>query len=133
MNSWSFAEIKRQIEYKAAWEGIPIIQLARLETRGTSELCPRCGKKITQVDRRQLWCDQCKKWMMDRDVVAAMNISIKGLARFASSKGLAGEAMVQESGRKEPVILKVDASKLSRYQQRLNRTFEPNAYRSVFM
>jgi transposase len=70
---------------------------------------------------------------MDRDVVAAMNISIKGLARFASSKGLAGEAMVQESGRKEPVILKVDASKLSRYQQRLNRTFEPNAYRSVFM
>jgi putative transposase len=123
MNSWSFAEIKCQIEYKAAWEGIPIIQLSRLETRGTSQLCPRCGKKITQVDRRQLWCYQCKKWM-DRDVVAAMNISIKGLA---------GEAMVQESCMKEPVILKVDASKLSRYQQRLNRTFEPNAYRSVFM
>jgi hypothetical protein len=70
---------------------------------------------------------------MDRDMVAAINKSIKGLARFASSKGLAGEAMVQECGRKEPVILKVDASKLSRYQQRLNRTFEPNAYPSAFM
>jgi len=114
MNSWSFAEIKRQIEYKAAWEGIPVIQLSVKETRGTSQLCPRCGKKITQMDRktRQLWCAECKRWM-DRDVVAAMNISIKGLARFASSKGLAGEAMVQESGSKELVILRVDASKLS--------------------
>jgi hypothetical protein len=67
-----------------------------------------------QGDRkfRELWCAEYKKWM-DRDVVATMNISIKELARFGSSKGLAGEAMVQESGRKEPVILRVDASKLA--------------------
>ncbi|MCI0559055.1 MAG: transposase [Nitrososphaera sp.] len=110
LNGWSFAEVKRQIEYKAKWEGLPIIQLSRSETRGTSQLCPRCGKKITQVDRfRQLWCAECKKWM-DRDVVAAMNISIKGLARFASSKGLAGEAM--KGNPATPVILRVDASKL---------------------
>ncbi|MGI0015057.1 MAG: zinc ribbon domain-containing protein [Nitrososphaera sp.] len=112
LNGWSFAEVKRQIEYKAIWEGLPVIQLSVKETRSTSQLCPRCGKKLTQVDRknRQLWCAECKGWM-DRDVVAAMNLSIKGLARFASSKGLAGEAMVQESGSQEPVILKVDASK----------------------
>jgi len=112
LNSWSFAEIKRLITYKAAWEGVPVIQLSVTETRGTSQLCPRCGKKITQVDRktRQLWCDQCKKWM-DRDVVAAMNLSIKGLARFASSKGLAGEAM--KGNPTMPVILRVDASKLT--------------------
>jgi transposase len=47
---------------------------------------------------------------MDRDVVAAMNISIKGLARFASSQGLAGEAM--KGNPTIPVILRVDASKL---------------------
>lgn len=130
LNSWSFAEIKRQIEYKATWEGVPIIQLSVKDTRNTSQLCPRCGKKITQVDRklRQLWCEQCKKWM-DRDVVAVMNLSIKGLARFASSQGAASEAMVQESHSKEMVILKVDAAKLSRYRYhaRLDRTFEPNA------
>ncbi len=116
LNDWSFAEVKRQIEYKAAWEGLPIIQLSVKETRGTSQLCPRCGKRIAQVDRktRQLWCDLCKRWM-DRDVVAAMNLSIKGLQRFCSSQGLAGEAMVQESGSEEPAILRVDASKLSRY------------------
>ncbi len=112
LNGWSFAEVKRQIEYKSAWEGLPIIQLSVKETRGTSQLCPRCGKKITQVDRktRQLWCAGCERWM-DRDVVAAMNLSIKGLARFASSKGLAGEAM--NGNPTTPVILRVDASKLA--------------------
>ena len=112
MNGWSYSEIKRQIEYKAKWEGVPVIQLSVSETRGTSQLCPRCGKKIAQVDRlsRQLWCAECKKWM-DRDIAAAINISIKGLARFASSKGRAGEAM--KGNLTTPVILRVDASKLT--------------------
>jgi putative transposase len=112
LNGWSFAEIRRQIEYKAAWEGVPIIQLSVKETRGTSQLCPRCGKKIAQVDRRtrQLWCAECKRWM-DRDVVASMNLSIKGLQRFCSSKGLASEAMKWNPDM--PVILRVDASKLT--------------------
>jgi hypothetical protein len=42
-----------------------------------------------------------------------MNLSLKGLLRFGSPQGAAGEAMVQELGSKEPVILKVDAAKLS--------------------
>jgi putative transposase len=106
MNSWSFAGIKRLITYKAAWEGVPVIQLSVAETRGTSQLCPRCGKKITQVDRktRQLWCDHCKRWM-DRDVVGAMNTSIKGRSRFERSQGLAGEAM--KGNPTTPVILRV--------------------------
>jgi hypothetical protein len=49
---------------------------------------------------------------MDSDVVAAMNLSIKGLQRFCSSKGLAGEAM-KGNLMMAPVILKVDAGKLS--------------------
>ena len=112
MNGWSFFEVKRQIEYKAKWEGVPVIQLTKGETRGTSQLCPQCGKKITQVDRltRRLHCAQCNRWM-DRDIVAAMNISIKGLARFASSKGAAGEAM--RGNPTSPVILRVDAAKLA--------------------
>ena len=111
LNGWSFAEVKRQIGYKAQWEGVPVIQLSVSETRGTSQLCPRCGEKITQVDRfRQLYCAQCNKWM-DRDMVAAMNISIKGRSRFERSKGLAGEAM--KGNPTNTVILRVDASKLA--------------------
>jgi putative transposase len=113
LNGWSFAEVKRQIEYKASWEGIPVIQLSVKETSGTSQLCPRCGKKITQVDKktRQLYCVVCNRWM-DRDVVAAMNLSIRGLAWFASSQGLANEA-VNGNSERDPIILRVDASKLT--------------------
>jgi hypothetical protein len=53
---------------------------------------------------------------MDRDVVAAVNLSIKGLARFASSQGAASEAM-KGNVEKEPLILRVDAAKLSHRQQ----------------
>ena len=110
MNGWSFAEIKRQIEYKAKWNGIPVIQLSKKETRGTSTLCPKCGKRLQeQRASRELWCESCQR-LMDRDVVAVMNQSLRGLLRFSSSKGGADEAMVQKSG--TPVILKVDASKL---------------------
>lgn len=115
MNDWSFAEIKRLITYKAAWEGIPVIQLNRAETRNTSKLCPRCGKR-TQVaeradlfHRRQLLCLECNKWM-DRDVAAAMNLSIRGWLRFSHSKGDAGEAM-KGNPERDPVVLRADASK----------------------
>jgi putative transposase len=119
MNSWPFHELKRQIEYKAAWEGVKVFTLTKGQTRGTSQICPRCGKRLQGADRhdfihrRQLWCQVCNRWM-DRDVVAAMNIAKKGADAFQRSKGLAGEAMVQEPGSvMTPAILKVDASKLS--------------------
>jgi len=117
MNSVPWFEIKRQIEYKAAWNGVPVIQLSKEETRGTSKSCPACGERLqedrySRVHRRELWCGKCGKWR-DRDLVAVMNISRKGWLRFgqSSAKGEADEAMVQEP-RKEGILLKVDASKL---------------------
>ena len=110
-NHWPFAEIKRQIEYKAQWSGVPIIHLAKSETSGTSSQCYQCGERL-QGDRakpRQLWCQKCGKWF-DRDLVAVMTISSKGWLRFDHSKGEAGEAMVQEPS-KEAVIMRADASK----------------------
>ncbi|MGI0069527.1 MAG: IS200/IS605 family accessory protein TnpB-related protein, partial [Nitrosopumilaceae archaeon] len=112
MNGWSFSEIKRQIEYKSRWSGIPVIQLSKKETRGTSTLCPRCGKRLQeQRASRDLWCEYCQRWQ-DRDVVAVMNQSLRGLSRFDSSKGDAGEAMKGNVDNSQPLILKVDASKL---------------------
>ncbi len=118
MNNWSFSEIKRQIEYKARWNGIPVVQLSKKETRGTSILCPKCGKRlqeqrtlISSEHYRELWCEFCKRWF-DRDVVAVMNQSLRGLSKLDSSKGDAGEAMKGNLGNAMPVILRVDASKL---------------------
>ena len=112
LNSWSFAEIKRLITYKAQWEGVPVIQLSASQTRGTSQLCPLCGKRVQadRLHRRELYCQHCDRWF-DRDVVAAMNIARKGAEVFQRSQGLANEAM--KGNPMMPVILRVDASKLS--------------------
>jgi len=117
MNSVPWYEIKRQVEYKAAWEGVPVIQLTKSETRGTSKLCPVCGERLLEdrAHKRQLWCNVCKRWL-DRDVIVVMNISYRGWLRFRQSKGEAGEAMIQEP-EKTTAILQVDASKLSRILQ----------------
>ena len=125
MNSWPFAEIKKQIEYKAAWEGVPVITLTKGETRGTTMDCPRCGERLQvpiQGDMehyRQLWCQGCKRWR-DRDVVAVLNISRRGWLRFdhSSKEGGAGEAVKGNAEHeREPLVLRVDASKLRQLAQ----------------
>ena len=119
MNSWPFAELKRQVEYKAAWEGVPVIVLTKGETRGTTMDCPRCGERLQSALRgdtehyRQLWCEGCKRWE-DRDIAAVLNISRRGWVRFAQSKGGASEAVKGNAEHEgEPLILRVDASKPS--------------------
>jgi putative transposase len=112
LNSWPFSEMKRQIAYKAQWEGVPIIQLSTSETKGTSQLCPQCGKRLQadRLHRRESYCQECDRWL-DRNVVAAMNIARKGAEVFQRSQGLAGEAM--RGNPTTPVILRVSASKLA--------------------
>ncbi|MDA4136453.1 MAG: zinc ribbon domain-containing protein [Thaumarchaeota archaeon] len=126
MNSWPFYEIKRQIEYKAAWEGVQVITLTKGETRGTTMDCPRCGERLQVPVRgdeehyRQLWCEVCRKWTA-RDVVAVLNISRRGRLRFDRSErkeGGAEEAVKGNAGHDgEPLILRVDASKLRQSKQ----------------
>ena len=110
MNSWPFYELQRQIQYKSAWEGIPVRFVSPVRT---SILCPICGSRTQedQYQHRQSWCSSCKR-TMDRDVVAAMNISYKGLQRFCNPSGLSDEAMKWNLGNAMPVILRVDGSKL---------------------
>jgi len=110
LNSWSFYELQRQIQYKAEWEGIPV---SFVDPKRTSKLCPICGDAI-QEDRfhtRKLWCINCKR-SMDRDVVASMNIAYKGWSRFCHPRGLSVEAMNGNVEYLQPLILRVDGSKL---------------------
>ena len=108
MNSWSYGELQRQIEYKARWEGVRVIYVS---ARNTSKRCSICGYKTLESTQRQLWCPNCGS-ILDRDENAARNLAARGL-RF-SPNGPPGEAMVEE---REPenttLILKVDGGKLS--------------------
>ncbi len=120
-SSFPYGEFEREAKYKALWEEVPVFTLTKSETRGTTLDCPRCGERLQVASRwdekhhRQLWCPKCKRWA-DRDVIAVLNISHRGLLRFRSSKGEVGEAVNgnprKEWSSQEPVILRVDASKL---------------------
>jgi putative transposase len=125
MNSWPFQEVMRQVEYKAAWAGVPVITLTKAETRGTTMDCPQCGERLQvpilgdKDHHRQLWCDKCGRWR-DRDLVAVLNISRRGWLRLDHSRRREGEAKEAMRGNPEhegePVILRVDASKLPKTQ-----------------
>jgi len=108
LNSWSFYELQRQVEYKARWEGLPVRYVS---PRRTSMLCPICGD-ILQEDRqnrRKVLCINCSK-VMDRDIVASMNVAYKGWARFTHPRGLSVEAVKRNV--EKPLILGVDGSQL---------------------
>ncbi len=110
LNSWSFYELQRQIQYKASWAGIPV---QFIDPKRTSKLCPICGERIQEdrLNRRKVLCSNCGR-SMDRDVVASMNIAHKGWSRYCHPRGLSSEAVKGNPDNLEPVILRVDGSKL---------------------
>ena len=89
MNSWSYYELQRQIEYKAKWEGIPVVYV---DARGTSSKCSICGCKTYPNEHRLFYCPKCNI-SVDRDVNAAKNILARGGLRFGPD-GRPVEAMV---------------------------------------
>ncbi len=119
LNGWQFYELPRQVEYKAKWNGIPVVLV---NPKRTSTQCPVCGDKIQEdmQNSRKLLCINWGK-SMDRDIVASMNIAHKAWVRFNHARGLSGEAQsdVFESAMSEPrpsdyddvVIRIVDESK----------------------
>lgn len=116
LNSWAFGEFQRQIEYKAALNGLLIIHV---NARGTSAKCSICGNKMIPEESRMLYCPSCKL-RVDRDENAALNIRNRGLEKLFSMRfkpiGLPSEAMkgnpVKE--RTVEVILRVDGSQVIR-------------------
>jgi len=103
LNGWSFFKLQQMIEYKAKWQGIPVIYIHPAKT---SSRCAICGAEVTECTGRKVWCHRCMK-LMDRDENAAFNIVKQGLKQ--KPDGFASEAMVQESS--QGVILTVDANK----------------------
>jgi len=89
MNSWSFRELQRQIEYKAKWEGLLVTYV---HARNTSKKCSICGLKTIPEENRTLRCPL--HGVVDRDVNAARNILARGL-RF-KPVGQPVEGMVTE-------------------------------------
>ena len=98
MNSWSFYELQRQIEYKARWVGLPV---KYVNAAGTSSKCVVCGSKMVPEEHRMLFCPCCNV-EVDRDVNAAKNILARGM--WVVPDAVQCEAMKQSKDA-EPIVL----------------------------
>lgn len=82
--SWS--ELRRQLEYKAAWYGRTVVAIDRWYP--SSKTCSACGAIIEKLPLNiREWTCRCGAHH-DRDVNAAKNIRTVGLAGIASGAGV---------------------------------------------
>jgi len=75
----SFAELRRQLEYKCSWYGVNLVVADRFYP--SSKTCSLCGAKkpLLKLSERTFVCESCGA-VIDRDFNAALN-----LARLGSS------------------------------------------------
>ena len=73
----SLGEVRRQLEYKCAWNGIPLVIADRFFP--SSKLCSCCGtiKKDLKLSDRTYHCEQCGL-VIDRDYQASLNLKRYG-------------------------------------------------------
>lgn len=76
LHSWSFAQLRSFIEYKAALAGVPVVAV---DPRNTSRTCPACGHvdKRNRPNQRTFSCVDCGFAGL-ADHIAAVNISRRG-------------------------------------------------------
>ncbi len=97
LSSWPRREIHRQIEYKAALAGVPII---KVNPAWTSKTCPVCGARRRDRVGKVFVCEMCD-WEMDRQVNAGMNILKTALA---SNEALARAVRFQPGALRHDVV-----------------------------
>lgn len=105
MNAWPFAELQKQIAYKARWVGLPVVYV---EPEGTSSNCSECGGALEESSTgdRMMTCTVCGL-KIDRDVNGARRIMSRAVRSAAA--GPTDEAMVGGVSRENGPAPKVDA------------------------
>lgn len=79
IESVSWSEFFRQLQYKCDWQGRNLIRIGRFEPSSKMCLCGYINKDLTLKDRE--WdCPQCGRHN-DRDLLAAVNIKRFGLQK----------------------------------------------------
>ena len=72
LSNMSYYKLSKQIEYKAAWEGIPVFKIAEHDT---SKTCHRCSSmNTTRIKQPIFECHSCGL-VYSADLNGAMNIA----------------------------------------------------------
>jgi putative transposase len=107
-------ELRRQLEYKAAWRGGRIVLVDRWYP--SSKRCSCCGyvREKLALSTRQWSCTQCGK-VHDRDINAAVNLENMAMSSIVTACGGAGTGPVRKQ-RAKPAPAKQESSG-SRFKQ----------------
>jgi len=81
---WFYRRIQFCIEYESRERGL---EVARVNPRGTSSKCPKCGSKLADSGFRILRCSKCG-FTGDRDVVATINLYMRFSSNYSRCGGL---------------------------------------------
>jgi putative transposase len=74
---WIYRKMQFCIEYEARERNL---EVAKVNPRGTSSKCPRCGEKLAKNGHRVLRCRKCG-FVGDRDVIATINLYKKFISK----------------------------------------------------
>jgi putative transposase len=76
---WFYRRIQFCVEYEARERGLEVV---KVNPRGTSSRCPRCGGRLLECGHRVLRCRRCG-FVGDRDVVATLNLYRRYMSKYS--------------------------------------------------
>jgi putative transposase len=85
---WFYRRVQFCVEYEARERGLEVV---KVNPRGTSSRCPRCGGRLFEDGYRVLRCRKCS-FIGDRDVIATVNLYRKYVSKY-SRCGVPGVAL----------------------------------------
>jgi putative transposase len=74
LSKWDARTFQFMLEYKLNWMGLPV---KYVDARNTSKTCPLCSGYMVAYEGRLMRCEKCDM-VMDRDVVAVLNLRMRG-------------------------------------------------------
>jgi len=74
LSKWNARQFQSMLEYKLRWLGL---QVKYVDPRNSSKTCVLCSGNMVAYGRRSMKCRKCGL-SMDRDVVAVLNLQMRG-------------------------------------------------------
>lgn len=71
---WNARTFQSMLEYKLKWLGLPV---KYVDAKNTSKTCPICSGYLVAYGGRLMKCEKCSL-IMDRDIVAVLNLQMRG-------------------------------------------------------
>ncbi|MEM4187133.1 MAG: transposase [Candidatus Caldarchaeum sp.] len=74
LSKWNARTFQSMLEYKLKWLGLPV---KYVNPANSSKTCPACSGSMASYLGRSMKCQKCGL-TMDRDVVAVLNLQMRG-------------------------------------------------------